>query len=346
MPPPDVIHPVVETVVHGLSWLLLPVLAIAAFKALVPRLLGRLGEARVGKGLALLFPDVRNDVILPDGRGGLTQIDHLALTPAGLLVVETKTYRGVILGRVQEATWTQIIGGRRQSFQNPLRQNYAHLQAVRALGFGVPVRGQVVFAGDARFPKGMPEGVCHASRLALELAALNEGVVSPELRAAWERTLSQARTDRAARKEHLSGLRSRFGGVPDRLGWKTAMLVGLLAAVGVALSQRPGVDPKNASTRAPQPSPVVLDSPLLRTPGPVDGARRLTRDRPAAPTPQQAARPGELKPAERTASIEWADSRLESNNDDCALATAAVLISNTVENRRARDRGCGLTADN
>ena len=31
-------------------------------------------------------------LVLRDGRGGLTQIDHLALTTDGLLVVETKNY--------------------------------------------------------------------------------------------------------------------------------------------------------------------------------------------------------------------------------------------------------------
>ena len=135
----------------------------------MPRLSGWIGERRVSAKLKRLFPAVRHDLILPDGRGGLTQLDHLALTPAGLLVVETKTYSGIILGQANESTWTQVIGRRRHSFHNPLRQNYAHVRALEALVPDIPIEGQVVFAGSARFPKGLPEGVCRPSELADEL---------------------------------------------------------------------------------------------------------------------------------------------------------------------------------
>jgi hypothetical protein len=40
--------------------------------------------------------------------------------PQGLLVVETKTYRGIVLGRANESTRTRVIGRERHSFQNPL----------------------------------------------------------------------------------------------------------------------------------------------------------------------------------------------------------------------------------
>lgn len=52
-------------------------------------LAGRRGEAAVSRALRRRLAHVADDVILPDGRGGLTQIDHLALTPTGVLVVET-----------------------------------------------------------------------------------------------------------------------------------------------------------------------------------------------------------------------------------------------------------------
>jgi len=124
-------------------WFIPAFLAIAALKGLVPWLSGRLGEVRVGARLRGLFPRVLDDLILPDGRGGLTQIDHLALTPAGLLVVETKTYSGSIFGTATEPTWTQAIGRQRNRFQNPLRQNYGHVRAIEALlqeGAGLAAR--------------------------------------------------------------------------------------------------------------------------------------------------------------------------------------------------------------
>jgi hypothetical protein len=106
-----------------------------------------------------------DDLIVPDGRGGLTQVDHLALTAAALLVVETKNYGGLILGQARDRTWTQCIGRQRHKLQNPLRQNYSHIKAVQALAPGVPVSGLVVFTNRAQFPKGQPSGVVMLSDL-------------------------------------------------------------------------------------------------------------------------------------------------------------------------------------
>jgi hypothetical protein len=114
-------------------------------RALRPMSRGAAGEARVAKVLQRLFAEVLNDVILPDGRGGLTQIDHLALTSAGLLVVETKNYRGSIFGQTRERTWTQAIGHQRNRFQNPLYQNFAHTEAVKFHAPDVAVLERVVF---------------------------------------------------------------------------------------------------------------------------------------------------------------------------------------------------------
>lgn len=112
-------------------------LALAGLRVLVrSKLRGRAGEAQVGRLLDRLFPKVRHDILLPDGRGGLTQLDHVALSPSGLVVVETKHYRGRILGRPQDATWNQVLGRKTYPFQNPLRQNHAHVRAVQSLGPG------------------------------------------------------------------------------------------------------------------------------------------------------------------------------------------------------------------
>jgi restriction system protein len=77
-------------------------LAVIALRAWMPSLLGHVGEARVRRALERLLPEVANDLILPDSRSGLTQIDHLALTSKGFLVVETKNYSGSIFGKERE----------------------------------------------------------------------------------------------------------------------------------------------------------------------------------------------------------------------------------------------------
>ncbi|TVQ86228.1 MAG: NERD domain-containing protein [Chromatiaceae bacterium] len=156
---PSGLSSVIAGFLQPLLWMLPLLLWAALLGWLRPRLIGAAGEKAVSRVLRRMFVETLDDVILPDGRGGLTQIDHLALTPAGLLVVETKNYGGSIFGQTDEPTWTQAIGGQRNRFQNPLRQNFGHIAAVKFHAPGVPVLGRVVFTNRARFPKGMPEGV-------------------------------------------------------------------------------------------------------------------------------------------------------------------------------------------
>ncbi|MBL3591311.1 MAG: NERD domain-containing protein [gamma proteobacterium endosymbiont of Lamellibrachia anaximandri] len=63
-------------------------------------------------GLALkdIGEDVLNDILIPDGKGGLTQLDHVVLAPSGLWVIETKNYKGLIFGGEREKCWTQRLG--------------------------------------------------------------------------------------------------------------------------------------------------------------------------------------------------------------------------------------------
>jgi hypothetical protein len=332
----------VGAAIPHLVWFLPALVAVAALKALLPRFSGWAGEMQVGARLNRLFPEVRHDLILPDGRGGLTQIDHLALTPAGLLVVETKTYSGSILGQSNESTWTQALGRQRHRFQNPLRQNFAHVRAIEALVPDVPVEGRVVFAGKARFPKGMPEGVCHASELRDELEPLRQGEVSPLLRAAWEQVLAASRTDRAARKEHLRGLQARYGGV--RSTWAPVLLLAgsVLWLTGLWFYDHPAMPWREVQTSMPTSfqgfSAALVPRPMAAKPS----AHPPVSVRPAPPQTGRGPKV-ERQRSERGATIEWEGPKAQgSDKDACAIATAAVLIENTAENRRTRDRACGL----
>ncbi len=173
------------------------------------QLLGAIGEAAVSRKLRRRCAAVADDLILPEGRDGLTQVDHLALTPAGLVVVETKNYGGLILGQARDRTWTQCVGRQRHKLQNPLRQNYGHVKEVQALAAEVPVSRLVVFTNRARFPKGRPAGVLLLSDLHRLLAQDAGASVPKTYRQAWESVVAQSMSDRAARRAHLSGVRQR-----------------------------------------------------------------------------------------------------------------------------------------
>lgn len=194
---------------------------------------GRDGERLVGAALERLFPAVVHDVILPTARGGLTQIDHIALTPKGLLVVETKHYRGTITGTPEDRHWVQQRDQDRRTFQNPCRQNYAHLKAVEALGLGVPILERVVFTDSARFPNGLPEGVSQLATLEADLAPWRCGRVSSRLRRAWKEVLQAIRQDAKARRAHRRGLRLRHGWDRRRLAAGACFALALASAFGL-----------------------------------------------------------------------------------------------------------------
>lgn len=193
----------------------------AAFK-------GRIGEVRVDRKLQGLARATLHDVVLPDDRGGLTQVDHLALMPWGIVVIETKHRKGRIYGGAKDEPWRARVGWRTYRFQNPLHQNDLHVRAVRALIRSVAVEGRVVFSGDAEFPEGMPQDVCRIGQL--EQALSRTGREMPDdaaLTEAWTAVANAARRDRASRRRHLRTLRERHGGMPR-------VLIGTIALIAAA----------------------------------------------------------------------------------------------------------------
>lgn len=195
------------------TWLVGITIVMVLFVGLMrPRRPGARGEAAVARRLRRYCAEVANDVILRDGRGGLTQIDHLALTSAGLLVVETKDFGGLIFGQTHDRTWTQCIGRQKRGFENPLRQNYGHVKAVEALVPGAPVAGLVVFTDRSRFPKGLSPGVTTLSLLTQTLPLTTGESIGAAQRSDWETVMSQVLTDRLSRDAHLVIARRRKRG--------------------------------------------------------------------------------------------------------------------------------------
>lgn len=129
---------------------------------------GKLGEFGVNMlGKVFLDPTVYhrvNNVTVPADVGqGTTQIDHIFVSVYGVFVIETKNINGWIFGGEYEAYWTQKLNKRHsQKFQNPLRQNYKHTQALAEL-LGLPAEklvSVVVFVGDrTEFKTPMPPNV-------------------------------------------------------------------------------------------------------------------------------------------------------------------------------------------
>ena len=143
-------------------WLFPLIAVILFFKT--PFFKGWIGEFAVNMIAKLLLNKKEyhliKNVTLPT-EDGTTQIDHIIVSVYGVFVVETKHMKGWIFGGEHQKTWTQKIYRHTQKFQNPLRQNYKHVQTLKKL-LGLEddqVHSLVVFVGENKFKTDLPENV-------------------------------------------------------------------------------------------------------------------------------------------------------------------------------------------
>ncbi len=194
-------------------WLPFVLLFLAFLKS--PLFKGWFGEKAVQARLGGLDETVYrpfHDLIIPS-RGTTTQIDHIYVSRFGIFVVETKNYSGWIFGSEKQARWTQVIYKKKQSFQNPLRQNYAHIKALAAL-LALPensFHSVVVFLGGCEFKTQMPENVCYIRQAERHIrnfrtVVLDEAEIN---RVCAVLQSKEYAADRSRRVEHKNNLRQK-----------------------------------------------------------------------------------------------------------------------------------------
>ena len=193
-------------------------------------------ESKVAKQLAKLPKDeyiVLNDLMLPTSYG-TTQIDHVVLSLYGVYVIETKNYTGTLIGNEKSEQWEQNINGFMYKTANALRQNKAHISAVRShasVQANAPIHNIVVFANATKFDIFHEEGeVIYINDLIptimrlrsvepfytqeqVQIKAnllLEKNITDPELRKQHNQAANAAKYERRAKIE--SGICPRCGG--------------------------------------------------------------------------------------------------------------------------------------
>jgi len=104
----------------------------AAIRILKPKINGIIGEKVVASKLSKLPEQqykILNDIMLRTNYG-TTQIDHIVISVYGIFVIETKNYKGWITGTEYGEYWTKNMYGKKYTFRNPIKQNYAHVKAL------------------------------------------------------------------------------------------------------------------------------------------------------------------------------------------------------------------------
>ncbi len=125
---------------------------------------GKLGESIVNFSIMRKLEKetyhLLKDITLPS-LGGTTQIDHVLVSKYGIFVIETKNIKGWIFGSETQRKWTQQIYKHKNTFQNPLHQNYKHIKTLSEL-LNIEeskFHSLVVFTGESSFKTQMPENV-------------------------------------------------------------------------------------------------------------------------------------------------------------------------------------------
>jgi Nuclease-related domain len=136
-----------------------------------------------------------HQVLVPDGMGGFIHIDHLLLTPRGVLVLDTRRVAGLIFGGDQMSDWTVMGRSRRYTFDNPQPALYDRIAAVKALVGDVPVEGRLLFSNVGKFTKGIPKWVLMLDGIEVEFPVVDRTMKdsSPfaQFTEAWSRLVAQ-----------------------------------------------------------------------------------------------------------------------------------------------------------
>lgn len=106
------------------------ILVLSFFKSAIK---GIFGEKEIGVILSFLdkskYKILNNVVLEVDGR--TSQIDHLVISDFGIFVIETKNYKGWILGSENSEYWTQVLFQRKEKLYNPIKQNKGHILTLK-----------------------------------------------------------------------------------------------------------------------------------------------------------------------------------------------------------------------
>ena len=130
------------------------IVVIIIIKIYSPKIKGSIGEAKVNTRLNFLGKEyiVLKDILIKSSNGYTSQIDELVLSEYGIFVIETKNYKGWIFGNEKSENWTQVIYKEKNTFRNPIKQNWSHIYALKNVLSEFPNLKYfpiVVFSGSA-----------------------------------------------------------------------------------------------------------------------------------------------------------------------------------------------------
>ncbi len=152
----------------------------------------------------------------PDGS---TQIDHVVVSLYGIFVLETKNMKGWIFGNERDANWTQSLYNKKNSFQNPLRQNYRHTKCLAEfLGLSNDVMHSIVlFVGECKIKSRVPDNVM-TNGVVDYIKGFDKPILSEQQIKEVDAKISTLKNDFSlSNKNHIESLKQRHSDKNDGL---------------------------------------------------------------------------------------------------------------------------------
>jgi restriction system protein len=139
----------------------------------------------LAEGLSYKDYYIFNNLTIPSTNNGSSQIDHLVISKFGIFVIENKDYKGWIFGNKDQENWTQSLPGgeNKFQFQNPIRQNWSHIMALKELFPIIPEKSLesiVVFTNTCEIKTFPIEGVIQTGSLIEYISKFKQEQITEE----------------------------------------------------------------------------------------------------------------------------------------------------------------------
>lgn len=158
-----------------------------------------------------------NNVTLKLSENDTTQIDLIIISIYGIFVIETKNFQGTIYGKKDDKQWTQSFGSgkrRNNKFQNPLFQNYKHIQSlIELINLDKnKVFSLIAFAGNCTLKIEDTDNVVYFSKI-INLIKNKKQILfsNEEVNLIFEKIIKmQMKKNSETDKKHIQNLENRF----------------------------------------------------------------------------------------------------------------------------------------
>lgn len=189
----------------------------------LPKIKGYFGEKSVALFLSRLDSSkykTINNIMLQTGKG-TSQIDHVIVSSYGIFVIETKNYKGWIVGNEFDDYWTQVIYKRKEKLRNPIKQNYGHIQALKGVLNDYPDINYILivaFTKRADLKVNVKTDVVYTVNLLKTIKKYNIETISNSIKnQIYTKLISININSKGNRKTHIKAIKDNLTGIQNKI---------------------------------------------------------------------------------------------------------------------------------